>query len=212
MPRMVALLWLWTAVTAGCFHFRAIRSDIAPTGKAPGQSPLKTAVYFSPQLEILTKVTKPDTSVGGRHTYGYIMGPALQEALSRSVQATSPDYSVVKVLPRMKEFERIISFDLESSKVMVEFVPGYLNQQAKATADLIVLMEIIEGSTLKTLRRFRVQGRGTSSRDASGFNAYAAKHFTLAMEEAIRQLADLVTNLLSSGPAAAPGMLKESPR
>jgi hypothetical protein len=187
--------------SSGCFHFRAIRTDLEPTARATAKYPTSLAVYFSPQLEQLSKVAKPETSVGGRHTYNYIMGPSIQAALIQSVQSAYANYAVVNVLPRMGEFDRIISFDLQSSKVVVEFIPGYLRQEAKSTAEIYVIMETIDGASLKTIKKLPVHGKGSSIQDASGFNAYAPRHFTLAMEEAIKQLAEITSNLLFSGVA-----------
>ena len=44
-------------------------------------------------------------------------------------------------------------------------------------------------------------GKGSSSKDASGFAAYASGKFTEAMEKAIQQLSEIVSNLLISGAA-----------
>jgi hypothetical protein len=213
MTNIIIFLMMWVLLFSGCFHFRAIRTDIAPTAKVTEKYPTRMALYFSPQLEQLTKVTKPETSIGGRHTYNYIMGPSIQAALIQSVQSAYSNYTVVNVLPRMREYERIISFDLRSSKVEVEFIPGYLDQDAKSTAEIYVTMEIIDGGSLRTLKKLPVHGKGASIRDASGFNAYAPMHFTLAMEEAIKQLAEITSNLLFSGVAelkvGAPGLPRQ---
>lgn len=201
MGYLLNFLMISVLLVSGCFHFKAIRTDLTPTAAAAAKYPTSLAVYFSPQLEQLTKVAKPETSVGGRHTYNYIMGPSIQAALIRSVQSAYANYAVVNVLPRMGEFDRIISFDLRSSKVTVEFIPGYLDQDAKSTAEIYVTMETIDGATLKTIKKLPVYGKGSSIRDASGFNAYAAMHFTQAMEKAIQQLAEITSNLLFSGVA-----------
>jgi hypothetical protein len=201
MSKILVFLTVWVVLVSGCFHFRAIRTDLEPTARATAKYPTSLAVYFSPQLEQLSKVAKPETSVGGRHTYNYIMGPSIQAALIQSVQSAYANYAVVNVLPRMGEFDRIISFDLQSSKVVVEFIPGYLRQEAKSTAEIYVIMETIDGASLKTIKKLPVHGKGSSIQDASGFNAYAPRHFTLAMEEAIKQLAEITSNLLFSGVA-----------
>ncbi len=201
MGNILNFLMISVLLVSGCIHFRAIRTDLTPTAAATAKYPTSLAVYFSPQLEQLTRVAKPETSTGGRHTYNYIMGPAVQAALTRSIQAAYANYAVVQVLPRIGEFDRIISFDLQTSKVIVEFIPGYLRQEAKSTAEVQVIMEIIDGASLRTIKKLPVHGKGSSIRDASGFNAYASRHFTLAMEEAIKQLAEITSNLLFSGTA-----------
>lgn len=201
MGNIINFLMILVLLVSGCFHFKAIRTDLEPTAKATAKYPTSLGVYFSPQLEQLSKVAKPETSTGGRHTYDYIMGPAVKAALIQSVQSAYANYTVVNVLPRMKEFDRIISFDLQASKVVVEFIPGYLRQEAKSTAEIYVIMETIDGATLRTIKKLPVHGKGSSIRDASGFNAYAPRHFTLAMEEAIKQLAEITSNLLFSGVA-----------
>ncbi len=203
ITKLVMLPLVGLLLVGGCLHLRTIRTDIGPTAKGTGKFPARTAVYFSPQLEQHSKITKPETSVWGKHTYSYIMGPALQNALIKSIKTAYAEVTPVNTLPRLGEFQKIASFDLIDSKVTLEYVPGYLNQQAKATAELIIVLEIIDGSTLRTVKKFQLRGTGASTRDASGFNAYAAKHFTLAMEEAIQQLAEVTTNLLLQGAAEA---------
>lgn len=213
MRNTIIFLTIGVVLLSGCFHFREIRTDIVPTAKVTEKYPTKMAVHFSPQLEQLGKVAKPETSIGGRHIYNYIMGPSIKAALIHSVQSAYANYTVVKVLPGRGEFERIISFDLQTSKVVVEFIPGYLDQDAKSTAEIYIIMEVIDGASLKTLKKLPVFGKGSSIRDASGFNAHAAMHFTLAMEEAIQQLAEITSNLLFSGVAelqvGAPGLPRQ---
>lgn len=212
MRKPLLLLTIWAVICAGCFHVKEIRTNITPAVTASKKYSATTAVHFSPPLGQFVKVTNPDTIYGRRHIYNYNMGPALQAALLKCVESAYSNVSVVKILPRLGEFERVISFDLQSSKIIVEFVPGYLNQEAKSTAELYVTMDIIDGSTLKTFQRLTVHGTGFSTEDASGFKAYDAKHFSLAMEDAIQQLAEITTNLLFSGVAELKWGTKGLPR
>jgi hypothetical protein len=212
MRNIFILLTIWVLIFTGCFHVEAIRTTIAPAGTKDKKYPAKMAVHFSPQLRQLVEIKNPDTSYGNKHTYYYIMGPSLQAALIKSVESAYSNVSLSDILPSMGEYARIISFDLESSKVIVEFVPGYLSQEAKATAVVGVMMEVIDGSSLKTIRRVKWQGSVTSTRDASGFNAYASKHFASAMEDAIEQLAEKASKLLISGAAESRWRAKRPPR
>jgi len=169
------------------------------------------AVHFSAPLEQLVEVKKPVTTYGKRHTYNYIMGPSLQEALIKSVESAYSNISVLEILPSIGEFERVISLELQSSKVIVEFVPGFLSQEAKGTAVVDVTMEVIDGSSLKTIRRLKLQGSVTSTKDVSDY-AHASKHFTSAMEDAIQQLAEKASKLLISGAAESRWRAKRRPR
>ncbi len=171
MRKTLILLTMWAAIFAGCFHVKEIRTNITPAVTATKKFPATMAVHFSPPLGQFVKVTNPDTIYGRRHIYNYNMGPALRAALLKCVESAYSNVSVVKILPRLGEFERVISFDLQSSKIIVEFVPGYLNQEAKSTAELYVTMDIIDGSSLKTFQHLRVHGTGFSTEDASGFKA-----------------------------------------
>jgi len=191
-----AILW------CGCFHhIESIPPDITPTVQGEVKPIPKTALYFSPQLVQYEVRTSPATSQGSRHKYYYHLGPALERALTESVKRAYKEVSVVEVLPRPGRFDRIISFQLEKADVQVEFIPGYLRQQAKAKATIAVILEIIDGTSLKTLRQMIVAGRGSSLKDASGFVPYASMQFTEAMEKATQQLAEITTNLLISGGA-----------
>jgi hypothetical protein len=144
---------------------------------------------------------RSDSKYGTRHQYTYNWGPALQAALTKSVQAAYSQVSVVKVPPRPGEFERVIAFDLQESKLQVEFIPGYLRQDAKAQAEIAVNLEVLDGKSMRTLRMWPASGKGSSIKDASGFVAYAPMQFSLAMEIAIQQLSEIVTNLLIPGSA-----------
>lgn len=191
-----ALFW------CGCFHhIEAIPPDITPTVEGKVKPTPKTALYFSPQLVQYEVRTRPATEQGYRHNYYYHLGSALEKALTDSVKRAYEDVSVVKVLPRPGPFDRIISFQLEAADVQLEFIPGYLRQRAKAKARLAVILEIIDGTSLKTLRKMTVTGRGSSLKDASGFASYASMQFTRAIEDATQQLAEITTNLLLAGGA-----------
>ena len=128
----------------------------------------------------------------------------MQAALTKSVQAVYSQVTVAKVPPRPGEFERVIAFDIRESKVLVEFIPGYLRQEAKAQAEVAIAMEILDGKFMRTLRVFPASGKGSSINDVSGFAAYAPMQFSLAMEKAIQQLSEIVSNLLMPG-SAEPG-------
>jgi len=161
------------------------------------------AVLFSAPLDQLVEVKRPVTVYGHKHVYNYIIGPSLEEALTKSVEAAYSNVSVLKVVPSIGEFERFISFSLQSSRVIVEFIPGYLQQEAKVTAVVDVKMEVIDGSSLKTIRQFKLQGKVASSKDVGDY-AHASKYFSSAMEDAVRQLVEKASRLLISG-AAEPG-------
>jgi hypothetical protein len=66
---------------------------------------------------------------------------------------------------------------------------------------IAVNLEVVDGTSFKTLRQMFVTGRGSSLKDASGFASYASMQFTEAIEETIQQLAEITTNLLLSGGA-----------
>jgi len=211
MRNIFILLTIWASIFSGCFHVETIRTTIAPTATKTIKHPAKMAVHFSAPLEQLVEVKKPVTTYGKRHTYNYIMGPSLQEALIKSVESAYSNISVLEILPSIGEFERVISLELQSSKVIVEFVPGFLSQEAKGTAVVDVTMEVIDGSSLKTIRRLKLQGSVTSTKDVSDY-AHASKHFTSAMEDAIQQLAEKASKLLISGAAESRWRAKRRPR
>jgi hypothetical protein len=196
------LLTLGAVFCGGCFqHIGTISPDITPAVKGTVKPGPKTAVYFSPQLVQCEVAASPETSQGRRHKYYYHLGPALEKGLTESVKRAYQDVSVVKVLPRPGSFDRIISFQLEKANVRLKFIPGYLRQLAKAEVTIAVILEVIDGTSLKTLRKMPVTGRGSSLKDASGFTPYASLQFTKAMEEATQQLAEITANLLISGGA-----------
>jgi hypothetical protein len=101
------------------------------------------AVHFTPQLAHHEVSTRPETAQGGRHTYNYRLGPVLQAALTESVKAAYADVAVVKVLPRPGAFDHILSFNLEGADVRVKFVPGYLRQEAEASAVISVTWRLL---------------------------------------------------------------------
>src|SRR5208283_2701379 len=92
-------------------------------------------------------IRKPDTSYGAEHEYYYRWGPAVEEALTRSVKAVYTDVTAVTALPSPGKFDRVIAFDLPKVDLVVEFVPGYLSQAAKARASINITMEILDGKT-----------------------------------------------------------------
>ena len=204
-PKFIPLL-LVAVLLVGCstYHSKDIPTDIAPTVRGDQRYANKMAVYFTPQLVHYQIITRPLSKQGQEHAYYYLLGPALQTALTKSVKAAYADVTVVKVLPRPKEFDRIIGFGIEKADVQLKFIPGYLAQDAKATAIIGVMVNTIDGASLKILRRMPVQGRGESIEDASGFVPYAPKHFTKAIEDALQQMSEIVSNLLISG-GAGPG-------
>jgi hypothetical protein len=198
------LLLLVAVFLGGCtYHSKDIPPDIAPTARGDQRFSTHLALLFTPKLLENVVSARPLTVHGGQHVYHYRLGPALQTALLKSVKAAYADVTVVKVLPRPREFDRIISFDLEMADVRVEFIPGYLRQEAKATATIAVIVDIIDGASLKIVRRMPAQGRGSSLKDASGFVPYAPMQFTKAIEDATQQLSEIVSNLLISGGAEA---------
>jgi hypothetical protein len=188
-------------ILAGCVHFKAVSTDIAPTATTPQKYPAKMGIYFTPRLRECVVIRKPDTMYGQRHEYRYVWGPSLEAALTRSVQSAYADVTVLNGPPRPGEFERVLAFDLPKVGLLVEFVPGYLRQEAKAQATIDITVEVIDGKTMRTARTMPVTAEGSSSKDASGFGAYASSQFTAAMEKAIQQLSEIVSNLLISGGA-----------
>ena len=192
-PKFILLL-LVAVLLVGCtYHTKDIPTDIAPTAQGKQKYSTHLAVLFTPKLLENAVSVRPLTVHGGRHVYHYRLGPALRTALLKSVKAAYADVTVVKVLPRPKEFHRIISFDLDYADV----------REAKASAKIAVIMDIIEGASLKIVRRMPAQGRGSSLKDASGFVSHAPMQFTKAVEDAIQQLSEIVSNLLISGGAEA---------
>ncbi|MEJ2070327.1 MAG: hypothetical protein P8X58_07960 [Syntrophobacterales bacterium] len=205
MRHKFILLMLVAVLLAGCtYHYKDIPTDIAPTAKGDQRYSTHLALLFTPKLLENVVSARPPANHGGQHVYYYRLGPALQTALTKSVKAAYADTTVVKVLPRPREFDRIISIDLEYADVRVDFIPGYLRQDAQATAAIAVIMDIIDGASLRIVRRMPVQGRGSSLKDASGFVPYAPMQFIKAIEDATQQLSEIVSNLLISG-GAGPG-------
>ncbi len=201
LPHLLVLALL-AVFWCGCFHhMESIPPEITPTVEGEVKPVPKTALYFTPQLVQYEVRTSPQTDQGYRHKYYYHLGSALEKALTDSVRRAYKDVAVVEVLPRPGPFDRIISFGLEKADVQLEFIPGYLRQQAKADARIVVVLEVIDGTSLKTLRQMIVTGRGSSLKDASGFASYASMQFTEAIKEATQQLAEITTNLLLSGGA-----------
>jgi len=202
-PKFMLLL-LMAVLLMGCtYHSKDIPPEIAPTARGDQKYSTHLALLFTPKLLENVASVRPSTIHGGQHVYHYRLGPALTTALTKSVKAAYADITVVRVLPRPREFDRIIRFDLENADVQVEFIPGYLRQEAKATAKIAVIMDSIDGASLKIVRRLPVQGRGEPLRDASGFVPYAPMQFTKAIEDATQQLSEIVSNLLISGGAEA---------
>jgi hypothetical protein len=202
---VLVFLILGVVILAGCVHFKTVSTNVAPTATAPQKYPAKIAIYFTPRLLNCETVRKPDTMYGEAHEYRYQLGPSLKAALTKSVQSAYADVVVVKDPPRPGEFERVLGFDLPRVDLLVEFVPGYLSQQAKAQAAVDITMEVFDGKTMKSMKTLPVTGKGSSSKDASGFAAYASSHFTAAMERAIQQLSEIVSNLLISMAAEPRG-------
>jgi hypothetical protein len=191
----------------GCTYSGAIRTDIAPSAMVGRKSLSSVGVYFYPRLAEYEEVTKPATFYGSAHTFKFEMGPAMKESLIKSVEAAYSKVSILRETPKPGEFDRDISFDLQSSNVQVEFVPGFWNASAKANAIIHVSMEIIDGKSLKTIQRLAISGNGFSTKDTSG-GGDAQKQFSRAIEDAIRQLSENTANLLISGVAEPKGDIK----
>jgi hypothetical protein len=100
--------------------------------------------------------------------------------------------------PRAGEFARVITFDLQSSNVRIEFVPGFWKTAARSNAVIHVSMEIVDGSSLKAFQRLSVNGTGFATKDTRG-GSDAQKQFSLAIEDAIQQLSENAANLLVAG-------------
>jgi hypothetical protein len=201
MLNLLILLMISSAtIFMGCTYSGAIRTDISPTAMVGKKYPAKVGIYFAPRLEQYEEVTKPSTFYGSAHTFTFKMGPAIKEALTKSVEVAYSNVSIISESPRPGQFDRDISFDLQSSNVNVEFVPGFWKNAAKANAILHVTMEIMDGSSLKAIQRLTVNGNGFTTQDTSG-GGDAQKQFSRAIEDAIRQLAENTANLLISGVA-----------
>ncbi len=201
MRKVQIFLMVWAVIMAGCVHFRTVSTEIAPIATTPEKYPARVAVYFTPRLLNCEVIRKPDTRYGAQEEYHYRWGPAVEEALARSVKTAYTDVTVVTGLPGPGKFDRVIAFDLPKADLMVEFVPGYLSQAAKAKASINVTMEILDGKTMRSLKNLPVTARGASTQDASGLAAYAPSKFTEAMEKAIQQLSEIVSNLVITGAA-----------
>lgn len=201
MPLVLIVLTLWALIPLGCVHFRTVSTDIAPTAATPQKNPARVAVYFTPRLLNCEVIRKPDTMYGGAHKYHYLWGPAVQEALIKSVRSAYDNPTVVTVPPRPGEFDRVLVFDLPKVSLTVEFIPGYLRQEARAKAAINITMEILEGKSMRALKNLPVTAKGASAEDASGFTPYASRHFTEAMENAIQQMSEIVAHLLITGAA-----------
>uniref|UniRef100_A0A7C3V036 ABC-type transport auxiliary lipoprotein component domain-containing protein n=1 Tax=Desulfobacca acetoxidans TaxID=60893 RepID=A0A7C3V036_9BACT len=199
--RTLVLLAFGALIVAGCVHFGKIATDIAPTAATPVKYPASMGLFYTTRLTNCLVVRKPGTMYGGSHEYRYHWGPALQAALTKSVEAAYANVRVVNRLPSPGEFDRVIKFDLTWVDLAVEFVPGYLRQEAKADSAVHIEMEIFDGKTMRSVKKLPVVGKGSSRKDASGFSAYASKQFTLATEKAIQQLSEIVTHLLITGTA-----------
>jgi hypothetical protein len=106
--------------------------------------------------------------------------------------------SVVSRPPQPGEFERVFKFDLQSSNVRIEFVPGFWSNSARADCVLHVSMETADGPSLKAIQRLSINGNGFSNKETSGGDD-AQRQFSLAIEDAIRQLTENTANLLISG-------------
>jgi hypothetical protein len=201
MRKILALLIIGSFILSGCIHFKEVSTNIAPTATTPQKYPAKMGIYFIPRLRNCMVTRKPDTMYGADHEYNYTWGPSLMAALTKSVQSAYANVTVVKEAPKPGEFERVLVFDLPQVGLLVEFVPGYLRQEAKAKAQVGIDMRVADPKTLKLLKSLPVEGKGSSSKDASGFVAYAPMQFTAAMEQAIQQASEIVSNLLIMGAA-----------
>ena len=145
-----------------------------------------------------TETARPGTQRGSAHTFEFQMGPALTNALTRSVEAAYANVFVTQSPPQEGDFERIFRFDLQSSNVRIEFVPGFFSTSAKADCVIHVSMEIADGKSFKAIQRLSVSGNGFSNKETSGGDD-AQRQFSLAIEDAIRQLTENTANLLISG-------------
>ncbi len=201
MRKVLILLAMWAFIPIGCVHFRTVSTDIAPTATTPLKFPASMAVYYTSRLVNCEVNRKPDTSYGAGHEYYYRWGPAVQEALTKSVKTAYANVTVVPEPPKPGAFDRVVTFDLPKADLVVEFVPGYLRQEAKAKASITITMEILDGKSMKSLKNLTASGKGSSTMDASGFAAYASSKFTKAMENAIQQASEIVSNILITGTA-----------
>jgi hypothetical protein len=199
--QLLMLLTLWVFIPVGCVHFRTVPTDIAPTAATPQKYPAAMAISFTPRLMHCEVIRKPDTMYGGAHEYRYLWGPAVQAALTKSVKSAYTNVSMVEGPPRPGKFDRVLVFDLQKVDLIVEFVPGYLRQEARAQAAIHIVMEVFDGKSMKSLKKLPVTGRGSSVKDSSGFAAYASSQFSAAMENAIQQLSEIVSNLVITGAA-----------
>lgn len=201
---IIFLVSLLTTISIGCTYSGAIRADISPTAMMGRKYPAKVGVFFAPRLEQYEEVTNPSTFYGSAHTFKFNIGPALKEALTKSVEVAYSNVTILSQQPAPGQFDRDISFDLQSSNIQIQFVPKFWSSAAKANAILHVSMEIIDGSSLKAIQRLTVSGNGFTTEDTNG-GADAQKQFSRAIEDAIRELSENTANLLVSGVAEPKG-------
>jgi xanthine/uracil/vitamin C permease (AzgA family) len=187
----------FTTLLIGCTYTGAIRTDIAPTALVGRKYQAKVAVYFAPRLANYIETAKPAT-MGSVHTYQFQMGLALTSALTRSVEAAYANVLVVPSPTPPRDFERVFRFDVQSSNVRIELVPGFWSDLAKSDCVLHVSMEIADGTSFKAIQRLSVNGNGFSNKETSGGDD-AQRQFSLAIEDAIRQLTEKTANILISG-------------
>lgn len=195
---IIFIVLVFATIFDGCTYTGTIRTNIAPTAMVAKRFPTKVGVHFTPRLANYEEVSKPATYYGSAHTFTFKIGPALQEALLKSVESAYSNVEVTSALASPGEYGMIINFDLQNVNVRVEFAPGFWRAAAKSNAVIYVSMEIIDGSSMQSLKRLTVNGNGFSSKDTKG-GADAQKQFSLAIEDAIQQLSENTSNLLISG-------------
>lgn len=199
MNHLFKLILSLVALTAcfSCTYSGAIRTDIAPTAMVAQKQPLNVGVYFTPRLVQYEEVAQPSSHLGSAHTFKFSMGPAIKESLTKSVETAYARVTVVSSPPALGEFDRVITFDLQSSNVRIEFVPGFWTNTAKADAIIHVTMNVMDHD--QPVQRLTVSGTGFSAKTFKGGSG-AQKQFSKAIEDAIRQLANNTANLLISTP------------
>jgi hypothetical protein len=183
-------------VIVGCTHRVAVRPTIQPSALIAEKLPYSVGIVFSDEMKDYEEHVTP-SSGGTGHTYDFEIGSSLCAALRRSVETAYESVVETATQPRAAEYDRVIKFSLQNSKVDVYFQEGFLTTTARADYSLSIGIEAYDGENLDLLRRNTVSGTGFSSKGADAFGA--DKSFAEAIEDGVQQVSDNVANLLISG-------------
>jgi len=178
----------------GCAHNIQMNPNIQPNVYMLEKKGMSVGVVFTDKLATYSETVTPSTYVGSAHTYTFEVGPPLQSALLRAVEAVYDEVAMIDNTGLLVDYPVGYKFDLENAQIDVTFQQGFWTVSSRGNVNLSVSLERYGPDGLEN--RMVLSGSGFMSGGADAFNADS--QFAQAVEDAIKQVSENAANVMMS--------------